>query len=53
MERELQQVITQVWIDDVNAGKEGGDALCLLLLFAPKACPEILTEWAQDLNGGM
>ena len=47
---ELQPAVTRIWIEDINAGKEGGDALCLLLLFAPEVSKEILIEWAQDLN---
>lgn len=49
MEHELQPAVTRIWVEDVNDGKEGGDALCLLL-FAPEVSEEILMEWAQDLN---
>lgn len=48
METELQQIVINKWIDDVNTGH---DELCILMLFAPDACPGILTTWAQEING--
>jgi hypothetical protein len=51
MEIELQQVVTSLCIEDVNTGRDCGESLCILLLFAPDACPGILTTWAQEMNG--
>ena len=53
MEHELQPTVTRIWVEDVNEGKEGEHALCLLLLFTPEVSADILVEWAQDLNREM
>jgi hypothetical protein len=48
METELQQIVISKWIDGVNTGR---DELGILMLFAPDACPGILTSWGQEQNG--
>ncbi|MFA5410060.1 MAG: hypothetical protein WC343_14900 [Bacilli bacterium] len=50
METELRQIVISKWIEAMNTGS---DELCILMLFAPDACPEIITAWGQEQNGAI